>query len=222
MGAPTEPSKQDLRPVVPAGVEKEPIALIDTSGSMDWPTSDGGHIKRRDLVGEAMGTLVATLGAEDSQAEAEAAAGEDAGGLMTVLFSNEAVELGDLNEGNWRRKWNSIEWGGGTTIMPGWAMVVDNYMEEFGDQPKTERPALLALVITDGEASDIAEFEAECAKATGGTYICVAIVGYGADHDRTLADYQRIAATNKHVRVVSFDSETDPNVLSQGLISLLG
>lgn len=217
-----EPSKQDLSPVVPAGVEKEPILLLDTSGSMSYPASPNSRIQRREVVGEAMGLLVAKLGAEDSQAEEEAAAGEDAGGLMTVLFSNEAELLDDLNEANWREKWDSIQWGGGTHIMPGWEMVVENYLEEFGDTPKLERPALLVLVITDGEAADINDFESECAKAQGGTYICVGVVGFGADHDRTVADYQKIAATNSHVRVVSFDSETDPNVLAQALISLVG
>jgi len=220
----TEPTKQDLSPVVPAGVEKEPILLLDTSGSMSWPTADGGRVDRRSLVGEAMGLLVTKLGAEDSQAEAEAAAGEDAGGLMTVVFSDpDAAEvLDDLSETNWREKWANIQWGGGTYIMPGWSLVIDNYLEEFGDTPKAERPALLVLVVTDGEAADIQEFENECAKAQGGTYICVAIVGYGPEHDRTLADYQKIAANNNHVRVVSFESETDPNVVAEALISLVG
>lgn len=224
MTTPTEPSKQDLSPVVPAGIEKEPILLLDTSGSMSWPTSAGGRVERRNLVGEAMGLLVTKLGAEDSQAEEEAAAGEDAGGLMTVVFSDaDAAEvLDDLSETNWREKWANIQWGGGTYIMPGWSLVIDNYLEEFGDTPKDVRPALLVLVITDGEAGDIADFEAECAKAQGGTYICVAIVGYGPDHDRTLADYQKIAASNNHVRVVSFESETDPNVVAEALISLVG
>ena len=218
---PEEPSVQDLSPVVPKGVEKEPVALIDTSGSMSWPAAEGSTIERREIVGEAMGMLVAKLGAEDSQAEAEAAAGEDAGGLMTVLFATEATELGDLNEANWKEKWASIRWGGGTHVMPGWGLVVDDYMEEFGDTPKQDRPALLVLVITDGEADDMAAFEAECAKTAGGTYICVAIVGYGADHDATLAAYQKLAETNKHIRVVTFGSETDPTVLANGLISLV-
>lgn len=218
---PDEPSIQDLSPVVPKGVEKEPVALIDTSGSMSWPAAEGSSIERRDIVGEAMGMLVAELGKEDSQAEAEAASGEDAGGLMTVTFATEAKVLGDLNEANWQQKWKGIQWGGGTNIMPAWNLAVDDYMDEFGDTPKQDRPALLVLVITDGEASDMAAFEAECAKAQGGTYICVAIVGYGADHDATLAAYQQLAATNKHVRVVTFGSETDPSTIAQGLISLV-
>lgn len=226
---PEEPSIQDLSPVVPKGVDKEPVALIDTSGSMTWPAAEGSHIARRDIVGEAMGLLVAKLEAEDAQAgkelEEAMAAGstEEAGGLMTVLFADadNARALGDLNDANWQEKWAGIQWGGGTHIMPGWQLAVDDYMEEFGDQPKQDRPALLTLVITDGEASDMPEFEAECAKTTGGTYICVAIVGYGPEHDATLAAYQKLAASNPHIRVVTFGSETDPNAIAEGLISLV-
>jgi hypothetical protein len=226
---PEEPSIQDLSPVVPKGVDKEPVAVIDTSGSMTWDAAEGSGVKRRDIVGEAMGKLVAKLEVEDAQAAKEleeamaAGSTEEAGGLMTVLFADadNARVLGDLNDANWQEKWGSIQWGGGTHIMPGWQLAVDDYMEEFGDQPKQDRPALLALVITDGEAEDMAEFEAECAKTTGGTYICVAIVGYGPDHDRTLAAYQKLADANKHVRVVTFGSVTDPGVIAEGLISLV-
>lgn len=225
-----EPSLNDLSPVVPKGVDKEPVGIIDTSGSMTWPAAEGSTIERRSVVGEAMGKLVAKLEVEDAQAAKEleeemATGGEgEAGGLMTVLFADadNARVLGDLNDANWQEKWGSIRWGGGTYIMPGWQLAVDDFMEEFGDTPKQDRPALLVLVITDGEAADMAEFEAECAKATGGTYICVAIIGYGPEHDATLAAYQKLAETNKHVRVVTFGSETDPDVIAEGLISLVG
>jgi hypothetical protein len=217
-----EPSIQDLSPVVPKGVEKEPVLLVDTSGSMSYPAAEGSSIRRWDVVTEALPTLVAILGAADSQAEAEAAAGEDAGGLMTVTFANTATEVGDLNEGNWRQKWDAVQIGGGTHIMPGWNLVVEDYLEEFGDTPQIERPALLLLVVTDGEADDMEAFEAECAKAHGTTYIAAAIVGFGPDHDATVAAYQNLAASNNHVRVVSFESNTDPNALAQGLLSLAG
>jgi hypothetical protein len=217
-----EPSIQDLSPVVPKGVEREPVLLVDTSGSMSYPAAAGSSVRRWDVVTEAMPTIVTTLGAADSQAEAEAAAGEDAGGLMTVTFASSATEVGDLNEGNWRQKWDAVQIGGGTHIMPGWNLVVEDYLEEFGDTPQIERPALLLLVVTDGEAADMEAFEAECAKAHGTTYIAVAVVGYGPDHDATVAAYQKLAASNNHVRVVSFDSNTDPNVLAQGLLSLAG
>jgi uncharacterized protein YegL len=224
-----EPSVQDLSPVVPKGVEKEPVALVDISGSMSYGATAASPTPRRwDVISEAMPIIVSTLGAADAQAakelEEEMAKGgtEEAGGLMTVTFANEATEVGDLNGQNFREEWSKIQIGGGTHIMPGYQLVLDDYMEEFGEVPQTERPALLLLVITDGEAEDMDAFEAECARQHGNTYVAVALVGYGEAHDAAMAQYQKLAANNNHVRVVSFESTTDPNTIAQGLLSLAG
>lgn len=217
-----EPSINDLNPVLKPGVPREPIAIIDTSGSMDWPASEASPVKRREVVGEAMGMLVSALAAQDAQAAQEKAAGEDKGGLLTFTFASEASELGDLSPENWRQKWDSIRWGGGTTIMPAWALAEEAYLEEFGETPALDRPALLTLVITDGEAQDAAEFTKVLEQAKTGRYFCVAVVGYGPDHDRTLSAYQNVAAVNQHVRVVTFGGETNPQTIADGLISLVG
>lgn len=217
-----EPSINDLNPVLKPGVPREPIAIIDTSGSMDWPASQNSQIKRREVVGEAMGMLVAALAAQDAQAAREMAAGEDKGGLLTFTFASEASELGDLSPDNWRKKWSSIQWGGGTAIMPAWTLAEEAYLEEFGETPALDRPALLTLVITDGEARDAAEFTKVLEQAKTGRYFCVAIIGYGADHDETLSSYQKVAGTNSHVRVVTFGGETSPQTIADGLISLVG
>lgn len=210
-----------ILPLVPVGIEKEPVLLVDKSGSMSYAAAHGANISRWGVVTEALPTLVATLGAADSQAEAEAAAGEDAGGLMTVVFSDRAEEVGDLNEANWREKWSKVTPGGGTYIMPGWQLVVEDYLEEFGNKAEEDRPALLLLVVTDGEAADMAAFEADCAKAHGHTYVAVAVVGYGPDHDNTIAAYQRIAAANNHVQVYNFGSTTDPTAFAEGLLAIV-
>jgi uncharacterized protein YegL len=219
-----EPSVNDLSPISKAGpANLEPAFLIDTSGSMSYPTSNGGQVQRRDLLGEAIPLIVAGLEGFDAQAAAEtAAAGEEEGGVMTVTFASEAQVVGDLNSGNVREQWKNIRWGGGTNIVPGFQLVLSNYMEEFGDEDPTSRPALLCMVVTDGEAADEAEFEDLLTKAKGGTYVAVAIVGYGPDHDATLASYQRIASGNNHVRALSFAEETDPNTLAQALLAMFG
>jgi hypothetical protein len=96
-------------------------------------------------------------------------------------------------------------------------------MEEFGDLEPTDRPALLTLVLTDGEATDAAEFDEVLEHAKAGKYFAVAIVGHGEDHDRTLASYQGAARANpKHVSIVSFDSVTNPRELAHDLIVLAG
>jgi len=217
-----EPSVNDLSPMLKPGVEKEPMLLLDTTGSMSYPVSEGSKIERRQLIGEAIGRIVEVLGAEDSQAAKEQAGGEDAGGLMTVTFAGgSATCIDDLSTDNWRQKWSSIPWGGGTVIMPGWEALVEQYMEEFGDVPKQDRPHLLALVITDGEADDTDQFAQTLAQAKGGVYVCIAILGYGQEHDRAFQVYKQIAAQNNHVRVVSFGSETNPDMVADGLLSMI-
>lgn len=218
-----EPSVNDLSPILARGVDNEPMLLLDTTGSMSYPVAQGATVQRRQVIGEAIGRVVEVLAVKDSQAATEQAAGTDAGGLMTVTFAGGTAEcIEDLNPGNWRQKWGAIRWGGGTQIMPGWDTLIEVYMTEFGAVPKLDRPHLLALVITDGEADDTAAFTAALAQARGGIYVCIAVLGFGAEHDAALSAYQQVAAGNDHVRVVSFGSETDPTAIADGVLSMIG
>lgn len=217
-----EPSVNDLSPILKPGVEKEPMLLLDTTGSMSYAAAEGSNVQRRQVIGEAIGRIVEVMGAEDSQAAKEQAGGEDAGGLMTVTFAGGAAEsIDDLSPGNWHDKWSAIRWGGGTQIMPGWEKLVEVYLEEFGDVPKLDRPQLLALVITDGEADDTDKFAQTLAQAKGGVHVCIAILGFGEEHDRALKVYKDIETQNDHVRVVTFGSETNPDTIAQGVLSMI-
>lgn len=219
-----EPSVNDLNPMLAKDVKREPIALIDTSGSMDWPVAEGSSVKRRDVVGEAMGMLVLHLEDQDSEAPGEQSDGsDDKGGLLTFGFASDVTEFGDLNSSNWRSKWDSVQWGGGTQIMPAWRKAEEEYMEEFGDRSPLDRPVLYVLVLTDGEAADAGEFASVLEDAKAGRAFCVAIVGHGVEHDKTLRSYKAVEAKNpKRVRVVTFGGETDPKTIADGLISLVG
>ncbi|HVB44285.1 MAG TPA: hypothetical protein VNF47_16490 [Streptosporangiaceae bacterium] len=211
-------------PIVPKGQKREVIVLLDTSGSMEWEAADGSPVTRWQIITEAMPLFVSALEAEDSEATAEQAGGsDDLGGLLIHGFSNLHTELGDFNSSNFARKWPAIQVGGGTTIMPAWRAAQEDYMEEFGDIDALDRPALLTLVITDGEATDAAEFGEVLKTAKAGRYFAVAIVGHGEEHDRTVRSYQAAAQANsKHVTVVSFDSVTNPRELANDLILLAG
>lgn len=218
-----EPSVNDLNPVAPEGQEIEPVAVIDTTGSMTWPNADNDPAERRAILGEAMGGIVTALAAKDSQAAAEEAAGEDKGGLLTFTFADgQAVELGDLAPDNWQDKWNAIRWGGGTVIMPGYNAALEAYMEEFGSRSPMDRPQLAMVIFTDGEANDTDEFASALEQVKGKGYVILAILGHGAEHDRALEVYNNVATSNDHVRVVTFGSLTDPTVISDGILSLLG
>lgn len=223
----TEPSIEELNnnlaPLTAA--ETEPLAAFDVSGSMSWAAADGSTVSRWDVVTEAIGTVVKTLAARDSQADREHAEGADeaeVGGLMSVTFASEVTDLDDLNPANLATKWSQVQLGGGTHIVPAWNRLMDIFLEEFGEVPVQERPYPLVLIVTDGEAQDGKEFGQLLAKQGGHTFVVVAVVGFGKDHDATLAAYRGIEAANKHVRVVTFDSVTNPDTISDSLLALIG
>lgn len=105
--------------------------------------------------------------------------------------------------------------------MPGFKLLLQTYTKEFGSKPAEQRPTLMALVITDGEAEDTEEFKNAVAQARNNMYVVLAIVGYGSEHDKALQAYQQVAAQNTHVMVLSFDGETDPSVLADALLRMI-
>jgi uncharacterized protein YegL len=213
----------NLNPLTQA--EVEPMLLLDTSGSMADLAAPGGGPRKLDVVQEAIGRIVAVLEVEDSQAEHERAEGADEaeiGGLYTIGFADHATDYEDINSANLRQKWAAIRWGGSTHICAGWEALVTQYSEEFGDMPSQDRPKLLALIITDGEAQDGDAFADILAKQGNATYVAVAIIGHGADHDRTLEQYNKIAAENSHIRVLSFDSVTSGETIAASVLALIG
>jgi len=199
--------------------EREPMLLLDVTGSQNYAAAAGSSVTRKQVMQEALGLLVQNLAAQDSQASHE----EDGGGLMTVTFANNtAAKLGDLNPQNFHTLWNSIRWGGGTYIMPGWRKIQQVYQEEFGTKPPDERPKLLLLVLTDGEADDTASFAQALSQIGGGTFVEIVITGYGAEHDQAFAAYQRVEQANQaHVRVTSLDSETNPETVARTLLRMI-
>jgi len=217
----TTPARVET-PLVPAWRNKEVICLLDTSGSMEWEAADGSAITRHQIVAEALPLFVKALEDQDSAAAAEQAGGSDEkGGLLIHGFSNIHTELEDFNSSNFQRRFNAIQWGGGTTIMPAWKAALKDFTDEFGDE--TEPPVLLTLVITDGEATDAAAFEQVLETSGGDRYFAVAILGHGSEHDATLKSYQGAESKNpKHVKVISFDSVTNPQDVANDLIVLAG
>ncbi len=200
------------------GQEKEPMLLLDTTGSMNWPTSETDSTPRKNTIREAISIIVARLASSDSQAAKE----EGGGGLRTITFADgQAYDIEDLNPNNLQDKWNRIRWGGGTRIMPGFNLLLKTYADEFGSEPPAERPLLLALVITDGEADDTDAFRNTVARAAGNMYVVLAIIGYGPEHDRALQAYQQIEAQNAHVKVMPFAGKTNPEVIANALFRMI-
>jgi hypothetical protein len=198
--------------------EKEPMLLLDTTGSMNYGSAANDPTPRKDVIREAIAIIVEKLAAADSQSGHE----EEGGGLRTITFAGgQAQDIGDLNPANLRDKWKHINWGGGTRIMPGFNLLLKTYTDEFGNRPLADRPLLLALVITDGEADDTEAFRDTVTRAAGSMYVALAIIGHGAEHDTALRAYQQVEAQNAHVRVLPFAGETDPDVIARALLRMI-
>jgi hypothetical protein len=202
---------------IPEGLEKEPMLLLDTTGSMNTPTSEKDTTPRCDTIREAISVIVEKLAVEDSQAAHE----EDGGGLRTITFANrQAIDLEDLNPNNLERKWSEIVWSGCTYIMPGWDKLKEVYMDEFGERAEQDQPALLALVITDGEAADVQEF-AHALKHDHKSYVVIAIMGYGTEHDRALQSFNQVAERNHRVKVITLSAATNPSSIARTLLRMI-
>jgi len=206
----------------PPDAEREPMLLLDTTGSMKLGTSENDNTPRHETIREAIGIIVEKLGKEDSQAIHEQGPDEEGGGLRTVTFADgHAHDLGDLNPGNLKQKWAKIQWEGTTRIMPGWKKLLKVYLDEFGHRPPSKRPILVALVITDGEALDTREFAEALARVKGHVFVTLAIIGFGPEHDDALRAYKIIESENSHVKVVTLASETNPEIIATTLLQMI-
>ena len=81
--------------------EIETMLLLDTTESMNWSSSETDPTPRKDVVGEAIGTIVEVLAAADSQAAKEAEAQEDEG--QEEESKEEAQEEQEARASRWTR-----------------------------------------------------------------------------------------------------------------------
>src|SRR5260370_42427634 len=74
--------------------EKEPMLLLDTTGAMNYRTSETESTPRKDTIREAISIIVSELPAADSQAAKE----KEGGGLRPATMTDgQAHDIGDLN-----------------------------------------------------------------------------------------------------------------------------
>jgi hypothetical protein len=141
---------------------KAPMLLLDVTASMNAPVSRASSVPRLAVVKETVKLLVTQMG--------------DAG-LRTITFAGGLSHDWDvITPNNFQQKWNGINFEGNTRIMPGWNLLIKAFNDKYGNLPLQVRPVMLALVITDGDSLDIAEFE-RTLKQDQNSYVVIAIVG---------------------------------------------
>jgi hypothetical protein len=226
------------------GWKYEPAWLLDVSPSMFWGAEDEedrsqdwpSPKSRRAIVLQFAPLFIGRLAGEDSEAAKEAlAAGGDpdkSGGVFTVVFSNKARVIGDLNEANVVSKLESDDtWTGeGTNIAPGIQLAIDEFDEEFAeDEPGITRVHEINIT-TDGEAQDWEKALPYLKAASKRRIYNVMILGHGDKAKRTYDAYMKAAAENqaadpkgqRHVQVALFDAVTDPIELAEDGLAMVG
>ena len=205
------------------GREKEPIFLIDISGSNGEPAGPDSAMTKQQLLMVAIPLAAGKLAGDDSQAANEVGTGK--GGVRSFAFNepdafydwdeeeeefDDSRDLGDLSEANVQEKLGGAPWGGRTYIMPAVRAAEKAFQGEFGSVPLRKRPTMEVVVWTDGQLSDEKDFEEWLAQADETCVVGVAVVGYGHGHDTAVAAYQRLAAKNRYISVVALTGVSDP------------
>lgn len=201
-----------------ASYPKEPMLLLDTTGSMTERAAHDSNVQRAAVVGQAFSAIVDALAGEDSAGKEE----EGGGGVFTVAFAGgRAVVLGDVNPGNMQHVWDGLQWSGSTYIMPGFNAVWNHYQEEFLSKGDDTPPKLILAALTDGELSDEAAFEQALVSHANELFVVIGVVGYGRDHDSAVAAYQRLSRQYTNIAVIPFSSVTDGQAIADKLLAMI-
>jgi hypothetical protein len=134
-------------------------------------------------------------------------------GYDMVTFANSAKYIGTINDNNLERMWRNVHFGGGTRVMTGWQQVKELHFQKhsesathhpvYGWQAGPQTPILRLLLLLDGEATDMDEFELDL---LGLSWAHVTIFLIGVDgcphHHRHANELQRISDVNHHVSFV--------------------
>lgn len=75
-------------------------------------------------------------------------------------------------------------------------------------------------MITDGDSLDIAEFE-RTLKADQNSYVVVALVGFGEEHDLALRNFSEIARANDRLKVIPVNAASDAPLMAGTLMQMV-
>ncbi|KIY02092.1 uncharacterized protein Z520_02230 [Fonsecaea multimorphosa CBS 102226] len=217
------------RPEMPTD---DTMILLDVSGSMDFdplrPIYDQYLItgykkstqpKNKDVAKAVIRRFTDAMANHDHQFQ----------GYDMVTFSSSAEYIGTINHQNLNQMWNRIHIGGGTRVMTGWQKVKELHFQKhsesathhpvYGWQAGPETPMLRLLLLLDGEATDMDEFELDL---LGLSWAHVTIFLIGVDgcphHHRHANELQRISDVNHHVSFVDAQGNTPERFVTHELL----
>ncbi|KAF2159976.1 hypothetical protein M409DRAFT_60379 [Zasmidium cellare ATCC 36951] len=200
----------------PETATDDTMILLDVSGSMDFDPvrpiyneylvtgwSRSTQPKNKDVAHAIIRRFTDAMENHDHQFQ----------GYDLVTFANNARHIGTINHQNFDQMWRNVRLGGGTRVMTGWQKVKELHFQKhsesashhpiYGWQAGPETPMLRLLLLLDGEATDMDEFELDL---LGLSWAHVTIFLIGVDgcphHHRHANELQRISDVNHHVSFV--------------------
>ncbi|KAJ5722575.1 hypothetical protein N7488_000610 [Penicillium malachiteum] len=150
-------------------------------------------------------------------------------GYQLVTFDDQAEYIGFVNHQSFEQTWRQIRFGGRTRVMTGWQLVKNLHFQKhsesafyhpvYGWQAGPETPKLRLLLLLDGEASDMDEFELDLLSLS---WVHVTIFLIGVDgcphHHRHANELQRISEVNPHVSFVDAQGNTPERFVTHELL----
>jgi len=193
-------------------IEVDTMILLDVSSSMGWEHRGFDQPRHVDVVHNILRRAINHMGTRDRYPDPRGNRG-----VETVMFNSFGYRVGKISPANfdsqWRKIRDAVYEGGGTQVMSGWNMIKNLhfelhgkngaawYDEVYGWQATPQMPKLALLMMLDGEAADMDEFELEL---LGETWAHVTIVLIGQEncphHHRHANELDRISKANTHVQ----------------------
>lgn len=150
-------------------------------------------------------------------------------GYQLTTFSSQSDYVGYVNHKNLDGMWRNIRFGGGTRVMSGWQKIKELHFQKhsesathhpvYGWQAGPQTPILRLLLLLDGEATDMDEFELDL---LGLNWVHVTIFLIGVDgcphHHRHANELQRISDVNHHVSFVDAQGNTPERFVTHELL----
>ncbi|UZJ56243.1 hypothetical protein CBS101457_005563 [Exobasidium rhododendri] len=216
----------------PESPNDDTMILLDVSGSMDFdpvrPVYDqymitsyarGTQPKNKDVARAIIRRFTDAMANHDHTFN----------GYDLITFSSKAAYIGSITHKNLDAMWNKVRIGGGTRVMTGWQKVKDLHFQKhsesathhpvYGWQAGPQTPILRLLLLLDGEATDMDEFELDL---LGLSWAHVTIFLIGVDgcphHHRHANELQRISNVNHHVSFVDAQGNTPERFVTHELL----
>jgi hypothetical protein len=197
-------------------IEVDTMILLDVSSSMGWDHDGFDQPRHVDVVHNILRRAINHM--EVKKRYPDLPYLEDVNcGVETVMFNSYGYRVGKINATNFEARWteirNAVYSGGGTQIMSGWNLVKSIHFELhggngnawyddiYGWQATPQMPKLSLLVMLDGEASDMDEFELELLGETW-AYVTIVLIGQEdcPHHHRHANELDRISKANDHIQ----------------------